>query len=361
MPFDDFANKPYRNPNVFYAYVKERIKDGQMYYLLLDEVQLLGEFEDVLNGFLHIENVDIYVTGSNAKFLSKDIITEFRGRGDQIHVFPLCFSEFMSVFSGTKEDGWTEFLNFGGLPPVVLQPSNEDRINLLKSLLKETYLTDILNRNKLRNSAELEDLLNILASNIGGLTNPQKLSDTFRSVKKVSINPATLKAYIEYFDDAFLLETANRYNVKGKRYIGTPMKYYFSDLGLRNAQLNFRQQELTHLLENAIYNELRYRGYNVDVGVVVVNGKDENGVSVRRQLEVDFVCNKGSKRCYIQSAYSLPTAEKIMMEINSLLRLDDSFQKIVITGDRILKYQDENGIIFMNIFDFLLNENSLTV
>lgn len=361
IPFDDFANKQYRNPEVFYAYVKERIKDRQPYYLLLDEVQLLGEFEDVLNGFLHIDNVDIYVTGSNAKFLSKDIVTEFRGRGDQIHIFPVSFSEFMTVYGGTKEDGLSAYLNYGGLPPVVLQTNDEDKTGLLKSLLQETYLTDILNRNKVRNSAELEDLLNILASNIGGLTNPQKLSNTFETVRKISISPATLKTYIEYFDDAFLIETANRYDVKGRKYIGTPMKYYFSDLGLRNAQLNFRQQELTHLMENAIYNELRYRGYNVDIGVVTIHGKDEKGVSVRRQLEVDFVCNKSSKRCYIQSAYSLPTQEKITQEINSLLRLDDSFQKFVITGDRILKYQNENGITFMNIFDFMLNDNSLLV
>ncbi|MDR1527569.1 MAG: ATP-binding protein, partial [Dysgonamonadaceae bacterium] len=301
------------------------------------------------------------VTGSNAKFLSKDIITEFRGRGDQIHIFPLCFSEFMSVFDGSREDGWTEYLNFGGLPPVVLQPTNEDKIALLKSLLQETYLTDILTRNRVRNTAELEDLLNILASSIGGLTNPQKLSNTFQSVKKISIKPETLKTYIDYFDDSFLIETANRYDVKGRKYIATPMKYYFSDLGLRNAQLNFRQQELMHLMENALYNELRYRGYNVDVGVVIVNGKDEKGSSIRQQLEVDFVCNKGSKRCYIQSAYSLPTREKTAQETNSLLRLDDSFQKIVITGDRILPYQDENGILFLNIFDFMLNDNSLVV
>jgi predicted AAA+ superfamily ATPase len=244
MPFDDFANKQYRNPEVFYAYVKERIKDRQPYYLLLDEVQLLGEFEDVLNGFLHIDNVDIYVTGSNAKFLSKDIVTEFRGRGDQIHLFPVSFSEFMTVYGGTKEDGLSAYLNYGGLPPVVLQTSDEDKTGLLKSLLQETYLTDILNRNKVRNSAELEDLLNILASNIGGLTNPQKLSNTFETVRKISISPATLKTYIEYFDDAFLIETANRYDVKGRKYIGTPMKYYFSDLGLRNAQLNFRHRNL---------------------------------------------------------------------------------------------------------------------
>jgi predicted AAA+ superfamily ATPase len=267
----------------------------------------------------------------------------------------------MSVFDGTKEDGWAAYLNFGGLPPVVLQTTDEDKMNLLKSLLQETYLTDILNRNKVNNSAELEDLFNILASNIGGLTNPQKLSNTFETVKKISISPATLKRYIEYFDDAFLIEGANRYDVKGRKYIGTPMKYYFSDLGLRNAQLNFRQQELTLLMENAVYNELRYRGYQVDIGVVVVNGKDEKGVSVRRQSEVDFVCNKGSKRCYLQSAYSLPTPEKVTQEIDSLLRLDDSFQKFVITGDRILKYQNENGITFMNIFDFMLNENSLVV
>lgn len=356
MAFDDFANREYRDPEKFYQYVKVQIKDGRMYYVLLDEVQMMDQFEDVLNGLLHIPNVDVYVTGSNAKFLSKDIITEFRGRGYQIHVSPLSFSEFMTTYNGSKEDGWIEYLQYGGLPPVVLQPNDEEKIKFLKDLWQETYLIDILNRNHIKNNAELEELLCMLASGIGGLINPQKLSNTFKTNKNVSISPATLKSYISYCSDAFLIEEANRYDVKGRKYIGTPMKYYFSDLGLRNALLNFRQVEKTHLMENAIYSELRRQGFNVDVGVVTVNGKDENGSSYRKQLEVDFVCNKGSRRCYIQSALSLPSQEKIDQETNSLRRLDDGFEKIVIVGDHMSSNHDDNGILFMSIYDFMTKE-----
>lgn len=356
MAFDDFANREYRDPEKFYQYVKAQIKDGRMYYVLLDEVQMMDQFEDVLNGLLHIPNVDVYVTGSNAKFLSKDIITEFRGRGYQIHVSPLSFSEFMTTYNGSKEDGWIEYLQYGGLPPVVLQPNDEEKIKFLKDLWQETYLIDILNRNHIKNNAELEELLCMLASGIGGLINPQKLSNTFKTNKNVSISPATLKSYISYCSDAFLIEEANRYDVKGRKYIGTPMKYYFSDLGLRNALLNFRQVEKTHLMENAIYSELRRQGFNVDVGVVTVNGKDENGSSYRKQLEVDFVCNKGSRRCYIQSALSLPSQEKIDQETNSLRRLDDGFERIVIVGDHISCNHDDNGILFMSIYDFMTKE-----
>lgn len=356
MAFDDFANREYRDPEKFYQYVKAQIKDGRMYYVLLDEVQMMEQFEDVLNGLLHIPNVDVYVTGSNAKFLSKDIITEFRGRGYQIHVSPLSFSEFMTTYNGSKEDGWIEYLQYGGLPPVVLQPNDEEKIKFLKDLWQETYLIDILNRNHIKNNAELEELLCMLASGIGGLINPQKLSNTFKTNKNVSISPATLKSYISYCSDAFLIEEANRYDVKGRKYIGTPMKYYFSDLGLRNALLNFRQVEKTHLMENAIYSELRRQGFNVDVGVVTVNGKDENGSSYRKQLEVDFVCNKGSRRCYIQSALSLPSQEKIDQETNSLRRLDDGFERIVIVGDHMSCNHDDNGILFMSIYDFMTKE-----
>lgn len=356
MAFDDFANREYRDPEKFYQYVKAQIKDGRMYYVLLDEVQMMDQFEDVLNGLLHIPNVDVYVTGSNAKFLSKDIITEFRGRGYQIHVSPLSFSEFMTTYNGNKEDGWIEYLQYGGLPPVVLQPNDEEKIKFLKDLWQETYLIDILNRNHIKNNAELEELLCMLASGIGGLINPQKLSNTFKTNKNVSISPATLKSYISYCSDAFLIEEANRYDVKGRKYIGTPMKYYFADLGLRNALLNFRQVEKTHLMENAIYSELRRQGFNVDVGVVTVNGKDENGSSYRKQLEVDFVCNKGSRRCYIQSALSLPSQEKIDQETNSLRRLDDGFERIVIVGDHMSCNHDDNGILFMSIYDFMTKE-----
>ena len=354
MQFDDFANKRYRVPEVFYNYVKERIKDGRVYYIILDEVQLLGDFEDVLNGLMHIENVDIYVTGSNARFLSKDIVTEFRGRGLQIHISPLSFAELMTFYNGSKEDALEHYLRYGGLPQVALQPNDEYRSTVLKDLLKETYIIDILERNRVKNSAELEELLAMLASGIGGLTNPQKLSNTFKTVKNVSIGAPTLKSYIDYFCDAFLVEQVNRYDVKGKRYIGTPLKYYFSDLGLRNALLNFRQVEKTHLMENLIYNELRGRGYNVDVGVVPYNGKNAQGVSFRKQLEVDFVCNKGSQRLYVQSALALPTQEKIDQETKSLRRIDDGFQKMVVVGDHTIGSHDESGILFINIYDFLM-------
>ena len=354
MQFDDFANKRYRVPEVFYNYVKERIKDGRVYYIILDEVQLLGDFEDVLNGLMHIENVDIYVTGSNARFLSKDIVTEFRGRGLQIHISPLSFAELMTFYNGSKEDALEHYLRYGGLPQVALQPNDEYRSTVLKDLLKETYIIDILERNRVKNSAELEELLAMLASGIGGLTNPQKLSNTFKTVKNVSIAAPTLKSYIDYFCDAFLVEQVNRYDVKGKRYIGTPLKYYFSDLGLRNALLNFRQVEKTHLMENLIYNELRGRGYNVDVGVVPYNGKNAQGVSFRKQLEVDFVCNKGSQRLYVQSALALPTQEKIDQETKSLRRIDDGFQKMVVVGDHTIGSHDESGILFINIYDFLM-------
>lgn len=359
MAFDDYAFKEFRNPDKFYAYVKGRIIDDQPYYILLDEVQMLDEFEDVLNGLLHIPNADVYVTGSNAKFLSKDIITEFRGRGYQIHVSPLSFAEFMSVYEGDREDGWNEYLLYGGLPPVVLLKTEEEKVKLLDSLLAETYIIDVVNRNKIKNDSELNDLFKILASGIGGLTNPQRLSNTFQSVKNVSISPATIKKYIECLSDAFLLESCNRYDVKGRKYISTPLKYYFSDLGIRNALLGFRQQEKTHLMENAVYNELCARGYSVDVGNVEVNTVDEKGTKVRRMLEVDFVCNRGYKRCYIQSALSLPDREKMQQESASLLRIDDSFMKYVITGDRIKKYQNDDGIVIMNVLDFLLDEQSV--
>ena len=354
MQFDDFANKRYRVPEVFYNYVKERIKDGRVYYIILDEVQLLGDFEDVLNGLMHIENVDIYVTGSNARFLSKDIVTEFRGRGLQIHISPLSFAELMTFYNGSKEDALEHYLRYGGLPQVALQPNDEYRSTVLKDLLKETYIIDILERNRVKNSAEFEELLAMLASGIGGLTNPQKLSNTFKTVKNVSIGAPTLKSYIDYFCDAFLVEQVNRYDVKGKRYIGTPLKYYFSDLGLRNALLNFRQVEKTHLMENLIYNELRGRGYNVDVGVVPYNGKNAQGVSFRKQLEVDFVCNKGSQRLYVQSALALPTQEKIDQETKSLRRINDGFQKMVVVGDHTIGSHDERGNLFINIYDFLM-------
>ena len=359
MMFDDYAFKDFRNPDKFYKFVKDRIVDDQPYYILLDEVQLLDNFEDVLNGFLHIPNADVYVTGSNARFLSKDIITEFRGRGDQIHVSPLSFAEFMTVYDGDKVDGWNEYLLYGGLPPVVLQKTEKEKEKILNSLLNETYMIDVINRNKVKNDAEINDLFKILASSIGGLTNPQRLANTFQSVKNITLSAATIKKYIEFLADAFLLEACNRYDVKGRKYIGTPLKYYFSDLGIRNALLGFRQQERTLLMENAIYNELRYRGYSVDVGNVEFNGMDDKGTKVRRMLEVDFVCNLGYKRCYIQSTLSLPDDEKMKQELASLLRINDSFAKYIITGDIIKKYQNNDGIVLMDVFDFLLDKESV--
>ena len=359
MMFDDYAFKDFRNPDKFYKFVKDRIVDDQPYYILLDEVQLLDNFEDVLNGFLHIPNADVYVTGSNARFLSKDIITEFRGRGDQIHVSPLSFAEFMTVYDGDKVDGWNEYLLYGGLPPVVLQKTEKEKEKILNSLLTETYMIDVINRNKVKNDAEINDLFKILASSIGGLTNPQRLANTFQSVKNITLSAATIKKYIEFLADAFLLEACNRYDVKGRKYIGTPLKYYFSDLGIRNALLDFRQQERTLLMENAIYNELRYRGYSVDVGNVEFNGMDDKGTKVRRMLEVDFVCNLGYKRCYIQSVLRLPDDEKMKQELASLLRINDSFAKYIITGDIIKKYQNNNGVVLMDVFDFLLDKESV--
>lgn len=356
MQFDDFANRKYRDAESFYSYVKAKIRDGRMHFILLDEVQMLDNFVDVLNGLLHLSNVDVYVTGSNARFLSKDVVTEFRGRGFQIHIASLSFAEFFSVYNGSKEAAFEEYMKYGGLPPVVLQPTAEYKIQVLKGLLSETYIIDILQRNSVRNTAELEELLALVASNIGGLTNHKKLADTFKSVKNVSISSATIKTYIDYFIDAFIISLAERYDIKGKKYIGAPVKYYFNDLGLRNALLNFRQIESSHQMENVIYNEMRMRGYTVDVGVVVVNGKDDAGKSIRTRYEVDFVCNKGDKRLYIQSAFALPTLEKVVQETNSLTRISDEFQKIVVTGGHTIPTHNNDGILFTNIYDFLLQQ-----
>lgn len=359
MPFDSYENKQYRNPEILYPYLKSLIKDNGMYYILLDEVQMLDDFESVLNGLSRIKNVDLYVTGSNAKFLSKDIITEFRGRGDEVHMYPLSFSEFMSAFDGTKQDGWNEYTVYGGLPMILGFKTPDQKADFLKMLLDETYISDIVGRNKVRNKNELEGILDVLSSSIGSLTNPSKLSAVFQSVKKKTISPITIKKYIGYFSDSFLIDCAMRYDVKGKKYIDTPLKYYFTDMGLRNARLNFRQLEETHTMENVIFNELKIRGYNVDIGIVTSNEKNSQGVNVRKQLEIDFVCNKGSKRYYIQSVYAMPTEEKMKQEQRSLLLTDDYFKKVIITKDSAGPWYNEKGILVMNIFDFLLNPNSL--
>lgn len=359
IPFDSFENKKYRDPEILYPYVKEQIADDGMYYILLDEVQLLGEFESVLNGFMRMKNVDVYVTGSNARFLSKDIITEFRGRGDELHIQPLSFAEFMSAYDGNKYDGWNEYVLYGGLPPVVLLRTAEQKIELLKSLFQETYINDIISRHSVKHRDEFEELINILASAIGSLINPKKLTDTFKSKKNKVISSNTIKSYLDYLCDAYVVSRATRYDIKGKKYIDTPQKYYFSDVGIRNACINFRQLEENHTMENIIYNELIARNFNVDVGIITATGKDNDGKSVRKQLEVDFVCNKGSKRYYIQSAFSIPDREKMEQESNSLLRIDDSFKKIIVVKDLPAPTYTENGILVISVYDFLLNSNSL--
>ena len=347
------------DPEKFMAYIRSNITDDGMYYLLLDEIQMMDCFEAVLNGYLRKDNVDVFVTGSNARLLSKDIATEFAGRGDEVHMYPLSFSEFMSVYKGDKYMGLSEYMLYGGIPVVVLKDNADDKAITLQNLFREIYIQDILKRNRIKNINELEDLLNILSSAIGSLTNPEKLKNTFRTVNKSKINSNTIKKYLNYFEDSFLIESSHRYDIKGKSYIGTPMKYYFSDLGLRNARINFRQFEQTHSMENVIYNELRMRGYNVDVGVVSVAERNEEGKVIRKQLEVDFVCNLGSSRYYIQSAYSLPEEIKRAQEIRPFTRINDSFKKIVVTKDIVPTHYDENGILTINIYDFLLEPNSL--
>ena len=358
IALDDRINKKYRDPDVLCEYVHNEIKDEQMYYILLDEVQMVEEFEDVLNSFLHIKNADVYVTGSNAKFLSKDIITEFRGRGDQVHLYPLSFAEFVTGKGIEGHQAWYEFTMYGGLPKMLKIENNEDKSNYLRDIFKETYIKDILERNEVRNQTEMEDLLDYLASAIGGLTNPKKLSDTFKTVKNVSVHPDTIKNYLDYFEDSFLISKASRYDVKGKKYISTSAKYYFTDCGLRNVRINFRQYEETHIMENVIYNELLIRGYHVDVGVVEVTYSDEEKRRLQKQLEVDFVCNQGSRRIYIQSALALPTREKEEQEQMSLRNINDSFKKVIIVKDGPTHY-NEDGILILNLFDFLLKENSL--
>lgn len=359
IAFDAFENKKYRDPDVLYPYLKEQIKDDAMYYVLLDEVQLLGEFESILNSLIRMKNVDVYVTGSNARFLSKDVITEFRGRGDEVHMYPLSFAEFMSVYPGTKQDGWNEYMLYGGIPLVLEFTTPDQKIAFLKFLFEETYISDIVGRHNIRNKAELEELLNILSSAIGSLTNPQKLSATFQTVKKKKISNSTIKRYIDYLCDSFLIDSAIRYDVKGKKYIDTPVKYYFTDMGLRNARLNFRQIEETHSMENIIFNELKMRGFNVDVGVIMQYETNEKGSNIRKQLEIDFVCNQGSKRYYIQSAYAIPDQAKMEQEQRSLMLTGDFFKRMIITKDTPAPYYNESGVLIMSVYDFLLNENSL--
>lgn len=358
---EDYENKEMRNPDRLYYYIKNRIVDNDTYYIMLDEVQMLPQFEDVLNGFLRLSNADVYVTGSNAKFLSKDIITEFRGRGFEVKMFPLSFSEYMSAYNGSRQAALNEYMIYGGLPQILSYQTEEQKAKFLKSLFDETYLKDIKDRYDIRKDDDLEELVNIMASDIGTLTNPNKLANTFKSEKKSPIAYDTIKNYIDYLCDAFIIEKSTRYDIKGKHYVNSPFKYYFMDLGLRNARINFRQLEKTHLMENIVYNELRIRGFNVDVGVVPIVKREGNGKQQRSTLEIDFVCNQGSRRYYIQSAYRMETEEKQRQEQASLINIDDSFKKIIIVGEETLVTRNEYGITTMSIYDFLLLPNSLEV
>lgn len=359
IALDDRRNIELRNPDNMLKFVDNRIKDNQMYYIILDEVQLLDEFEDVLNSFLHIRNADVYVTGSNSKFLSSDVITEFRGRGDEIRMYPLSFAEFMSVYDGTVDEGWDDYFNYGGLPLILSCPTPEEKSEYLISQFKKVYISDLIERHAIRNEEEFDELLDILASAIGSLTNPLKLANTFKSVKGKTISDKTLKKYLDYLIDAFLVSKAKRYDIKGKKYINSPAKYYFEDIGLRNARLDFRQTEENHIMENIIYNELRIRGFRVDVGLVEHYSKDENKKSVKKQLEVDFVATKGSRKYYIQSAFAMSNPEKIEQEQRSLLSIPDSFKKIIVVRDNIKVRRNEQGIVTIGICNFLLDENSL--
>ena len=358
VALDDSDNDELLIPKNLSKYVKEMIIDKDVYYVILDEVKLVENFERVLNGLLRISNIDIYVTGSNSKFLSSDIITEFRGRGEDIKVYPLSYYEFMSIYKGDKFDGWIEYITYGGLPLVVTMNSDERKTAYLKEQQKNVYINDVVERNDIKNDVELVSLVEIISSSIGSLSNPKKLSDTFKSTAGLNIDPKTVSLYLKYLEEAFLIEKVERYDVKGKKYMNTPYKFYFSDLGLRNSFINFRQYEETHIMENVIYLELRRRGYNVDVGIVEFRERKENELTYK-QLEIDFIANKGNNKIYIQSAFSMPNEEKVNQEERPLLKVNDAFKKIIIVKDYIKRIRNENGIITMSIFDFLLDPDSL--
>ena len=341
-----------------YKYIMNKIKDDNMYYILLDEIQKVKDFESVLNSFLRKNNLDVYVTGSNSKFLSTDIITEFRGRGDEIRIYPLSYSEFYNAYEDKKR-ALKDYMTYGGMPYILYLKTTEEKSEYLNNLFNNTYLNDIVERNKIQREDILESIINMLSSSVGSLTNPKKLYDTFISNGYTEINRTTINSYINYLQDAFLINKAERYDIKGKKYITTPSKYYFTDIGLRNARLNFRQQEEDHLMENIIYNELLVRGYNVDVGVIEKYEKDSTGKTIRKQLEVDFICNQASKRYYIQSAFAIPNKEKMEQEQKSLVNINDNFKKIIIVKDDINLWRNEQGILIISLEEFLLNPNSL--
>lgn len=359
IALDDRSNKALRDPDAMLMFIKENVRDNGDYYIVLDEVQYLDEFEDVLNSLLHISNADVYVTGSNSKFLSSDVITQFRGRGDEIHVYPLSFSEYLPAYQGTEDEAWDDYLVYGGLPLVLTMNDPEDKAEYLNALFQKVYISDIIERHNVRNRAELDELVDILASAVGSYTNHNKLARTFKSVKGKTISDKTIKNYVDYLIDSFLISKAVRYDIKGKKYIGSPSKYYFEDVGLRNARLGFRQIEQTHLMENIIYNELRVRGYHVDIGVIEHSVTNGDGRRSKKQLEIDFVATKGSEKYYIQSAFALPTADKENQERRGLLSIPDSFRKIIVTGGNIKVRRDDNGIITIGLRNFLLDKNSL--
>ncbi len=359
IALDDLTNEKLRNPYEMLNYLKDCIKDNELYYIFLDEIQYLERFEEVLNSLLHIKNVDVYVTGSNSKLLSKDVITEFRGRGDEIKVYPLSFKEFFSVYDGTVDEAWDDYFNYGGMPLVLAYKDSSKKADYLKGLFDKVYVSDILERHNIKNKAELDELLDILSSDIGSLTNPLKLSKVFSSTKGSKISDKTINRYIEYLEDAFLLSKVQRFDIKGKKYINSPYKYYFEDIGLRNARLNFRQVEENHVMENIIYNELKVRGYSVDIGIVNVNDYNKKGKRILKNYEVDFIASKGNNKYYIQSAFSIDNINKLEQETNSLNNIKDSFKKIVIVRNNIKPRKDENGITTMGIYNFLLEDNSL--
>ena len=361
VQLDDLENEKLRDPYNMLEFVKSKIIDNKIYYIILDEVQYLNRFEEVLNSLMHIENADIYVTGSNSKFLSSDVITEFRGRGDEIHVYPLSFSEYISAYDGTIDEAWDDYFNYGGMPLILSYKSSEEKSKYLTSLFDKVYLSDILERHNVRNKIELDELLDILSSSIGSYTNPLKLSNTFKSEKNKVISDKTINNYINYFEDSFLISRAKRYDIKGKKYINSPYKYYFEDIGLRNARLGFRQVEENHIMENIIYNELKYRGYNVDIGIVNVYGENSLGQKILKNYEVDFIATKGNNKYYIQSALSLENEEKIKQETNSLNNIHDSFKKIIIVKNNIKPRRNDDGIMTIGIYNFLLDDNSLNL
>ena len=359
LELDSIENKEYLDATKLYNYVMDKIQDDKMYYILLDEIQKVDDFESVLNSFLRKKNLDVYVTGSNSKFLSSDIITEFRGRGDEIRVYPLTFREYLPACNKDIDEALKEYITYGGMPYILSRKTDEEKSKYLNNLFNNTYINDIVERNNIQKNEILESLINILASSVGSLNNPLKLEKTFKSKGFKNVTAKTINTYIDYLIDAFMINKALRYDIKGKKYINTPSKYYFTDIGLRNVRLNFRQQEDNHLMENIIYNELLVRGFNVDVGVVEYMTKDKNNKKMRKQLEVDFVCNKGSNRYYIQSAYSIPTKEKMEQEEQSLIKIDDFFKRIIIVENDIKLWRNEKGIVIMGLKQFLLDDNSL--